>query len=160
MSKPRILAIDLRSQLFGFAVLDGPGTLLDFGRKVCRSGSTQSTPIVAQRKTAALLTAFAPSVIVLREEHGRSKRPALKRKQCIQAIKYEASIRLVQVIVLKRKDIHHAFRQSNNGSKYKIAGVIAEMFPELAWKLSPSRKNWQPEHHNMAIFDAVSHITN
>jgi hypothetical protein len=156
MSQCRILAIDLRSQLFGFAVLEGPGMLLDFGRKPCRITATRNTPMTVQKKTADLLTLFVPSTIVLKSEWGRRKQASSERKESIEAIKQEAAMRSVQMYFLNRRDIHRVFRQSGNISKYKIAGLIAEMFPELAWKLPPNRKNWQPEHHNMAIFDAVS----
>ena len=146
----------MRSQLFGFAVLEGPGALLDFGRKPCRTVNTRDNAMIVQKKTAALLNFFAPSVIVLKSEWGRSKQPALERKKSVEAIKREAVMQSVEMVFLKRRDIHYAFRQSGNSSKYKIAGLIAEMFPELAWRLPPNRKNWQPEHHTMAVFDAVS----
>lgn len=156
MHEPRILGIDLRSQLFGFAVLEGPGTLLDFGRKPSRADSTRDNAMIVRKKVAALLAFYVPSVIVLKHASGRSDQPLLQNIESMEAIKREAELRSLELAFLKRRDIHHVFRQSGNTSKYTIAALIAGLFPELAWKLPPYRKNWQPEHHNMAIFDAVS----
>jgi hypothetical protein len=33
---------------------------------------------------------------------------------------------------------------------------LARQFPELSWKLPPTRKRWHHEHKNMPIFDAVA----
>jgi hypothetical protein len=156
MLEPRILAIDLRSQLFGFAVLEGPRTLLDYGRKPCRADNTQDNAMIVRKKVAALLAFYEPSVIVLKHASGRSDQPLLQSKESMEGIKCEAKLRSLELVFLSRRDIHRVFRQSGNTSKYRIAALIAGLFPELAWKLPPYRKNWQSEHHNMAIFDAVS----
>jgi hypothetical protein len=153
---PRILAIDLRSQVFGFAIFEGPKTLLGFGRKLLRLASIHHNSVAVRRKIARLTTFFAPSLIVLKHTSGRNDQELLKRKDAVTVIRQEAELRSVELVLLNRKDIYRAFRQSGATSKYKIAGLIAEMFPEVAWKLPPSRKNWEPEHHNMAIFDAIS----
>jgi hypothetical protein len=153
---PRILAIDLRSQLFGFAVLEGPQTLLDFGRRILRMTSAQDNALLVRKKIGRLITFFVPTVIVVKHTSGCNDRELLKRKNTIAVIKHEAELRSVELVRLKRRDIYQVFEQSGKTSKYKIAGLIAEMFPEVEWKLPPNRKNWQPEHHNMAIFDAIS----
>lgn len=155
MPEPRILAIDLRGQLFGFAVLEGSKTLLDWGRKPFRE-CAQNDGMAACRKITKLLAFFMPSIIVLKYACGRSDQEPTIKKNIVEAIRREAESRSIELVVLKRKDIHIAFRQSRGVSKYKIAGLVAEMFPDLAWKLPPNRKNWQPEHHNMPIFDAIS----
>jgi hypothetical protein len=41
-------------------------------------------------------------------------------------------------------------------TKYEIAARIAVLFPELTWKLPPTRKFYDNEHHNASIFDAAS----
>jgi hypothetical protein len=156
MAEPRILAIDLRAQLFGFAVLEGPRTLLDWGRKPFRNHGARNDLMVVCRKITKLLGFFAPSIIVLKHTRGRNDREPVRSKSIVEAIRREAKSRSIELVLLKRKDIHIAFRQSSGISKYEIAGLVAEIFPELAWKLPPNRKNWQPEHHNMPIFDAIS----
>lgn len=156
MHEPRVLAIDLRSQLLGFAVLEGPTTLLDWGRKRFQNNGSSDNAIIVRKKIAALLAFSAPSVLVLKHTSGRKDKELLKKKSHQEAIKREAKRQSVEMIFLTRKDIHQAFRQSGSTSKYKIAGLISRIFPELAWKLPPKRKNYHPEHHSMPVFDAIS----
>lgn len=153
---PRILAIDLRSQLFGFAVLEGPRTLLDFGRKLFRVTTTRSNVVLLRKKIDWLITLFLPSVIVLKHTSGRKDQELVRRTDAIDVIKQEAALRSVKIAVLNRSCIYRAFGQSGNVSKYRVAGLIAEMLPDVQWKLPPNRKHYEPEHHNMAIFDAIS----
>ncbi|HET9375321.1 MAG TPA: hypothetical protein VFO40_10125, partial [Chthoniobacterales bacterium] len=83
-------------------------------------------------------------------------REVLDRRAAVEIIKHEATLRSTTLVVLGRKEIYEAFRQSGASSKNEIAQLVSEKFLEVAWKLPPKRKNWQPEHHNMAIFDAIS----
>ena len=156
MPDPRILAIDLRSQLFGFAILEGSATLLDFGRRFfCTSGHRSGTRI-ARKKIVALLDLFVPSVIVLKRTSGRSDRKLAANRGICGAIKREAEFRSLDLVLHNRRDICQAFRQFGNTSKDDIAAFIAGSFPEVEWKLPPRRKNWHPEHHAMTVFDAIS----
>jgi hypothetical protein len=118
--------------------------------------SGQDNAIVVHRKIDRLVTFFAPSAIVLKHTSGRKDRELLTRKDAIAVIEKEAEAHSINLILTKRKDIYCAFQQSRQTSKFKIAGMVAEIFPEVAWKLPPSRRNWQPEHHNMPIFDAIA----
>lgn len=156
MPESRILAIDLRSRLLGFAVLEGPRTLLDFGRKPYYAHATRDRALVVRMRIANLLAFYGPSVIVLKSASVRSGPPILKLKDAVGAIRSEAKLQSLELVFLKRRAIHQSFRQSGKSNKYKIAGLIAGVFPELAWKLPANRKNWQPEHHNAIIFDAIS----
>jgi hypothetical protein len=156
MTQPRILAIDLRAQLLGFAVLEGPELLLDWGRKPFRSRRLPDDSTAVCKKVSALITFFAPLVLVLKYTSGRNDRDSLKNRVLVDAIKREAEMQSVELVLLTRKDVHTAFREFGMANKYEIARSISGIFPELAWKLPPNRKTWQPEHHNMAIFDAIS----
>jgi len=152
----RILAIDVRSQSFGFAALEEPNMLLDYGRKSYLARDARDVTEIVHKKIGALLDFFTPSTIVLKGQCNRNGQHHLNRQKVFKVITREASVRSVEVIRLQRADIDRAFRQSGNFSKYKIAGLIVQRFPELAWKLPAKRKNWQPEHYNMTIFDAAS----
>lgn len=156
MPKPRILAIDLRSQLFGFAVLEGPATLLDFGRKRFRTSHNRNNTVMVRKKIMALFNLYLPSVIVLKHTSGRRDRTLSGNKSALASIKHEAELRSLELILLRRRDIYHAFQRSGYRSKDEIATFIAGWFPEVEWKLPPRRKNWHPEHHAMTIFDAIS----
>jgi hypothetical protein len=44
----------------------------------------------------------------------------------------------------------------NGRPKYEIAQLVANRFPEIAWKLPTKRKPWQPESERQSVFDAMS----
>jgi len=156
MPHPRVLAIDLRSRAFGFAILEGPRTLLTVGRRLCSSRGARDTAAVLEKKIASLLYLFAPSVIVLKRTSGRTDRTLATRRGATAAIKREAKLQSANLVLLRRRDIYRAFRKYGATSKYKIAALIAARFPEIEWKRPHGRRNWEPEHHRMAIFDAIS----
>lgn len=152
----RIVAIDLRSQLLGFAALEGPTTLLDWGRRRFQESAVQDQAIVLRKKVAALLIFFVPSILVLKCASGRNDQEPSKYRVLVEAIQCEAKMQSVEIAFVSRKDVRDVFRQDGNISKYRIAAVISEMFPELAWELPPKRENYKPEHHSMPVFDAIS----
>lgn len=156
MHHHRILAIDLRSELFGFAVFEASGALLDCGRKPCRGADTDDTVALMSGKFISLLDRFAPSVVVLKHTSGRGDKPLLKSRKAIAAMKREIRQRSLRLVLLTRNDIYEVFRQSGKKNKHQIAGYIAGLHPEIGWKLPPVRKNYDPEHYNMTIFDAIS----
>jgi hypothetical protein len=155
MANLRVIAIDLRSRAFGFAILEGPHTLLTFGRKLCRVRGSQNRAAVG-KKIAILLHLFAPSVLVLKRTSGRADRTLATSKEATAAIKHQAKLQSIRVVVLRRRDIYRAFQRHGATSKYKIATLIAQLFPEIEWQRPPGRRNWEPEHHRMAVFDAIS----
>lgn len=74
----------------------------------------------------------------------------------LRSIRHEASSRLIPVGSINGKKVNKVFRRFNAYSKYEIASMLSEVFPELLWKLPPKRKIWQSEHPRMALFDAVA----
>lgn len=152
----RILAIDLRSQQFGFAVIEEPWQLLDSGRKNCRIMTTKDAATIVRKRIVSLLAIFSPSVVVVKHVSGLRGAARKRNTQIMESLRHEAEERGLELVVMKRRDIRRAFRSLGRKNKEEIADLITGFFPELAWKLPPSRKNWEPEHHNMMIFDAVS----
>jgi RNase H-fold protein (predicted Holliday junction resolvase) len=153
----RILAIDLRAQRFGFAVLDGPKKLLDFGTKILeRRREKDATAIVVQKKIGSILNLYMPAIVIIKCVSGLHGSARLRNQQLLSSIRHEVRKQGLELIMLERSDIRRSFRQSGNESKHEIAVFIAEWFPEVEWRLPPNRKNWQPEHHTMPIFDAIS----
>jgi hypothetical protein len=156
MHEPSILTIDLRSEFFGFAVFETSGLLLDCGRKPCRSNGSVDTATIMRSKFISLLDRFAPSVVVLKHTSGRDDTPLLKNKNAIAAIKREIRQRSLTLVLLTRNDIYDVFRQSGKRNKHQIAAFISHVYPEIAWKMPPYRKNFHQEHHNTTILDSIS----
>ena len=58
--------------------------------------------------------------------------------------------------MISQDEIRRAFHIPKRASKYKIASVIAQRFPELRVKLPAERKAWEPELHSMIILDTIA----
>jgi len=149
-NEKRILAIDLRSRSFGFAVFEGPTRLLDWGARSFRQG-INAVKIPASLKFAGLIDEFSPSTIVIRKGSVESrKKTGMREALTIQAEKCGIPIRL-----LTRRAVKSAFPDCNR-NKYTIAVALARQLPELAPKLPPERKIWKSEDYQMSIFDAAA----
>jgi Holliday junction resolvasome RuvABC endonuclease subunit len=144
--------LEIRLRRVGFAVLEEPDLLLDWGIRRWRAGID---PVLAiMRCVSQLLGLYSPSVVVLKRLNGARK--ARRRKRLIEAVMRQLVSHTTELRTLKRSDVRHAFRRYGGRNKHEIAAAIAETFPELRPKLPPKRKAYQPERYNAVIFDAVA----
>ena len=150
----RILAVDLRSQRFGVAVLEGQHTLLEWGVKSCPASG--DIGLTVQKRLASLAVFFDPEVIVLTHVANHNREARARLKVTLEAISQLAQQYSAEVVIVRRDEIQQVFEKSGNTTKYGIACQVALHFPELTWKLPPARMNWMKEHYNMTIFDAVA----
>jgi hypothetical protein len=149
----RVVALDLRSRKFGFAVMEGSRTLLDWGIKGYRTH--RDLAHVAQRRIAPILTLFVPSVVVLEAgSSGKYEEPRLEI--ILGAIQAEVLRRSIDLVFVRKDGIRAALGKGERITKQQIAAHIVLLFPELTWMLPQERKPWQSEHHNMAVFDAIA----
>ena len=149
-NEKRILAIDLRSRSFGFAVFEGPTRLLDWGVRSFRHG-VNAVRVPVYKKFAELMNDSSPSAIVVRKASVESGKKAAMR----QALAMQAEKHHILVALLSRRVIKSSFVGSNR-NKYTIAVALAKQLPELAPKLPPQRKIWKSEDYRMSIFDAAA----
>ena len=151
----RILAIDLRSQQFGYSVFDGPEHLLDYGGGQLRPGGKPGS-VIAAKRMRQLIKLFTPSVIVVKRPDRRvtARRPGIRL--IANAIRREASRHLIPCRLIARNEIRNVFNPLGAGSKYEIAAVLVRIFPELLSRLPAKRKVGDPEHPRVVVFDAVS----
>ena len=63
---------------------------------------------------------------------------------------------MIPVHLIKGAEVKAVFRVFRAKSKHDIASMLAQMFPELLWKLPPKRKIWESEHFRMVMFDAIA----
>ena len=152
---PRIIAIDLRSQQFGYAVFDGPKKILDYGGGQLRPGGKRGS-ILVSRRIGQLIKVFNPSAIVVKrpDRHVATGYPGIRLMT--SAIKRETFAHLTPHHFIDRAEIQEAFRIFGAANKHEIAAVLAQIFPELLWKLPAKRKLGNPEHPRMVVFDAIS----
>jgi hypothetical protein len=148
----RILAIDPAGRGFGFAVLEGPEHLIDWGVR----GAKARNHVQAIGQLKALLDDYGPDAIVTQKLADPEVRRGYRAKAFLRetvkvAAAYEISLRAVS-----SRELVRAFSDLGYPTKHKIATRIGELFPELAPRVPPFRKPWMSEDYRMAIFDAVA----
>lgn len=155
MRDRRILTIALRSRRFAFAAFEGSDKLLDWGMVFYPlNNDVQRT--AASRRIASLFTQLTPSEVVVGKARLLDSRDDSGVRLILRSLRHEASSRLIPVRFMKRPELSEVFCRFHVKSKHEIASMLAQVFPELLWKLPPKRKIWESERPRMAMFDAVA----
>lgn len=148
----RVLAIDPSTRGFGFAVLEGPDRLIDWGVKETKKNkNARSLKLIED-----LIDRYLPSVIVVEDYRGKGSRRCHRIQELINDISKLASKRQIKVRSFSRAKVKQTFSESGASNKQEIATAVARRFPELAPRLPRFRKPWMSEDYRMSIFDAVS----
>src|SRR6266496_6608456 len=148
----RVLAIDPSTRGFGFAVLEGPNRLIDWGVKETKvNKNARSLKLIDD-----LIERYQPNVVVVEDYAGKGSRRCRRIQGLIKDISKLASKRNIKVRSFSRAKVKQAFSESGAVNKQEIAVTIANRFPELAPRLPRFRKPWMSEDYRMSIFDAVA----
>jgi RNase H-fold protein (predicted Holliday junction resolvase) len=149
----RVLAIAPSTRGFGFAVLEGRDTLVDWGVKTVKRNKNANS----LAKVAELITHYQPGVMVLQDTSAKGSRRSPRIRKLGQQIKKLTAARKVNVKLVSREQVMKTFFADNQGTKHALAQIIAQRFPgELGSRLPPKRKLWMSESRRMDIFDAVA----
>ena len=153
-ARKRLLALEVRPQRIGFVVLQGASQLLDWGVRAYGKEKSNS-PAVGWTKIATLLELYSPTVIVIRRRSSgattSSATPAVAAKIAAEARRRSISCRFVS-----GKEVPRFFARYGGTTKFAVAALLAEWFPDLVWKLPPKRRPWESEHYNTLVFDAAA----
>jgi len=148
----RVLAIDPTTKGFGFAVMEEPERLIDWGVKgVMKSKKERSLELIAD-----LIDQYQPDVIVVEDFAGRGSRRCKRVQELIARIIKLGSEKKVRIRDFSPLSVKKAFFGSGASTKHQIATAIAQRLPELAPRVPPFRRCWMSEDYRMSIFDAVS----
>lgn len=148
----RVLSIHPSTRGFGFAVLEGPEVLVDWG--ICETREDKNGQAI--RRITDKIQRYQPDVIVMEDHYGEACRRCGRVKELIAVILKAALERKIKVRLISRTKVRQAFSDLGPKTKHRIACDVAARFPELTPRLPPARKPWMPEHHNMSIFDALA----
>lgn len=146
----RVLAVDVRSRWVAFATLGASAQLLDFGASRFRSASA------AKARFLFVLELLHPSIIVFRRISPGDSRSNPRTRKVAGVLRCACHRLSLQVLLLSGAHVRRCFKERGAKTKQQIASVLAQDFPALAWKLPPPRENYDHEHWNMPIFDAVA----
>lgn len=148
----RVLAIDPTSKGFGFAVLEGPSALIDWGVK----RASGDRDVKSLEKAAELIERYQPEVLVVEHAAAKGSRRCPRVRQLIEDLIALALDRRLRTRRVSRRQVQQSFSINSSATKRQIAVALVERFPELEPHLPPVRKPWMSEDGRMGIFDAVA----
>ena len=144
----RVLALDVHPCRFGYAVLETPDRLLDWGVRCYRVEGYSSARFIRQR-LRPLLDLWRPSVLVFQNP---SRTPSkVGSLSLLNRIVREANSHGVQVRVVTKPA-----SRIENPTKHENSRRAAEQFSALRWKMPPKRKPWESEDYRMSMFSAAT----
>lgn len=151
----RVLAIDPTSRGFGFAILEGPTTLIDWGVRSCRSATIEKE-IQALSRISDLIKHYRPHSLILEKLDDEGSRRCGRIRLLLGAIRNAAAWQGIKVRSIPATKIQKVFLTFNARTKHEIACAVADQLPELAPRLPRPRKPWMTEDYRMAMFDAAA----
>lgn len=147
-----VLAVVPSTRGFGFAILEGPQSLLEWGVKEVRGKKNAG----ALKHIAELIECYKPDVIVMEDCADRHCRRGARVRRLIQDLSKLATSKRIKVRRISARIVRAVLSGSTAASKQQIATTISQQFPELVSRLPPLRKPWMSEDPRMGIFDAVA----
>jgi Holliday junction resolvasome RuvABC endonuclease subunit len=149
----RILAIAPSTRGFGFAVLEGQETLVDWGVKTVKGDKNAQS----LAKVEKLIAHYQPGVLALEDVSAKNSRRSTRIRKLSRQIVRMAANHKVSVKLFSRDRVMKTFIADGRGTKHALAEIIAKRFPEeLGSRLPPKRKPWTSEDSRMNIFEAVA----
>ena len=113
----RVLAIDPSTRGFGFAVLEGPNRLIDWGVKETKTDKKRRT----LKLIHDLIDQYQPNVIVVEDYAGKGSRRSRRIQGLINDISKLASKRKIRVRSFSRIKVKQVFSESGASNKQDIA---------------------------------------
>lgn len=148
----RILAISPSTSGFGFVVLEGNDVLVNWGAKSARNNKNETCLAQADK----LICKYEPHALVL-YDHAKNPRRSARIRALNGSFVDIAKGHKIHVRLFSRERVKQALSPGGEGTKHKIATILAGRSPdELAALLPPKRREWDNEDRRMDIFDAMA----
>jgi hypothetical protein len=149
----RIFALDPTTKGFGYAILETPFHLVDWGLAHI-SGEKDSGSLA---RFEALLDQYRPDVVVLEDSAAPGSRRRPRVQELLNTLGKTARERGIAVHPIPRLAVIECFSSlDKRATKFSITEHLAETFPELAPKMPKRRKIYQSEDERIATFDALA----
>jgi hypothetical protein len=145
-----VFAVFPSTRGFGYAVFEGPKSLVDWGVKGVRG---RQKNLASLTKVRELLAFYRPDVLVLENYQGRGSRRARRIQTLINLLTAHAAKERIAIASYSRSEVRACFGLT---TKHEMAEAIVREFPELEPRLPPVRKIWMSEDRRMNIFDAAA----
>ena len=148
----RVLAIDPSKRGFGFAVLEGPHELIDWGIKEVR----QEKNAKCLKQVSLLIERYCPDVVVIEDYQDKDCRRNARIRELLKDIAALALSKKIGLRKIAQSTLRRTFSQYSAHNKHQIAVEVGKRFSELAAYVPPPRKPWTTQDARMSIFDATS----
>jgi hypothetical protein len=154
-NRNRVLAVYPTYRGFGFAILEGPTTLMDWGVRSVRSTSIEKE-IGILSKITDLIRHYRPRSLILEKPAWKGSRRCGRIRLLLASIQNHATWEGVKARGVSPEKLEKVFLTFGAVTKHQIARAVAQQLPELAIYLPRQRKAWMSEDYRMAIFDAAA----
>ena len=148
----RVLAIDPSSRGLGFAVLEGPERLIDWGVRQAAAESDEAKNAECVKTVAELIDRYQPHALAIEDAATDDSRRCERVQRLLEEIRALARDKRIKVMSLTPERVRSAFAPT----KDVIAAAIAGRFPELAPRLPRPRTLTMSEQYEMPVFDAMA----
>ena len=149
----RILAIAPSSRGFGFVVLEGQETLVDWGVKSVKGNKNEGS----LKKVEKLIAHYQPGVLVLQDTSTKHYRRSVRIRALSKRIIALVATHKIKVALFPRTKVMQLFFADGQGTKHALAEILAQQLPEELGSCLPlKRRPWTSEDSRMDIFDAVA----
>jgi hypothetical protein len=143
----RVIGIASTAHGFAFAVLEGPGRLVDWG--VYR---VHSAPDAVKKAFDRTLVKNRPLFIALDRKAAEKKRS--RGRLFVEAVEVAAAERAIMILDVESG---RALESAAEGrTKWDVAAGMAKLFQEVAHKLPERRRPWQSEDDRVGLFIALA----
>lgn len=122
----RILAIAPSTRGFGFAVLEGQETLVDWGVKSVKGDKNAQS----LKKVAELVVHYQPGVLVLENASAKGSRRSSRIRTLVRQIIQMAATRNVRTKLFARDRVMKTFIADGDRTKQALAEIMAQRFSE------------------------------
>lgn len=134
----------------GFVICEGPKEILDFGIKKVRPISHHKY----MKKVKWLLDYCKPDIVLLLDY--KARKISKRQKRIIDAIVQLSHAQNLNLKTYSKSQIKQTFLSFKAKTKYDIAMVVLNWYPELKDKAPHKRLPWMAEHYQMGVFDAFA----
>jgi hypothetical protein len=151
----RVLAIAPVTRGFGFALLEGQDTLVNWGVKVVNGKGNKNAKILP--KVEELIAHYQPGALVLEDASAKGSLRHPRIQRLVPQIIKMAANQKVNIKLFSREQVTKILFPDGHWTKHGLAQIVANQFPEqLGSKLPPKRTAAKREHYQMGIFDAAA----
>ena len=149
----RILAIAPCTRGFGYAVMEEPKTLVDWGIRTVKGDKNAQCLVHVE----AMIALYQPTILVLQDHLDEDFRRSPRVRTLIVELNALARRRKIAVKRFSNAEVRVTLCGDADKTKHDMAVKLTDEFSEeLASRLPPKRRAWTSEPYQMSIFDAVA----